>query len=250
MPEQVSIITPSYNSARFIAETIQSAQRQTFGDWKMYIVDDASTDASCEIAGQFARDDNRITLIPLRENAGPAVCRNTAISAANGRYIAFLDSDDLWLPEKLERQLELMQRRNAVFSYTAYRKMDEDGRKLRGLVQVPEQTDYRRLLRTCVIGCLTAIYDVDRIGKMYMPLMRKRQDYGLWLQILRQGHIAYGLNECLAHYRVRGESISSNKMLAARYQWQIYREVEHLPLWTTMLCFASYAWFGLRKHMI
>lgn len=250
MSELVSIVTPSYNSRRFIEGTIASVRAQTFTDWKMYIIDDASTDDTVDFVEQLAEAEPRIELIRLRTNSGPAVCRNTAIEAARGRYIAFLDSDDLWLPEKLERQIAFMQERQTALSYTAYRKMEEDGIQLRGVVHVPDSADYSRLLMTNVIGCLTAIYDCQQTGKMYMPLIPKRQDYGLWLSILKRGHTAHGLDECLAFYRLRRESVSRNKMLAAQYQWRIYREVEQLPLWTTMCCFAAYAWFGLRKHMI
>jgi len=236
----VSIITPAHNSAQFISETIQSVLNQSISDWEMIIVDDYSTDNSVEIIQAFVEQDSRIKLIQLSENSGAAVARNTAIEAAQGRYIAFLDSDDLWLPDKLEKQLAFMQAHNYPFTYAAYDKIDENGQVF-GHIGVPDKVTYSDLLKTCSIGCLTAMYDTQYLGKVYMPLIRKRQDFGLWLKLLKKTDYAYGINETLAQYRVRTDSISANKANAAKFTWRLYREVEGLNLMKASYYFSHYA---------
>lgn len=241
-----SIITPSHNCAPFISETICSVLNQSFSDWEMIVVDDCSTDESVEVIQSFVEQDSRIRLIQLSKNTGAAVARNTAIEAANGRYIAFLDSDDLWLPNKLETQLQFMQDKDIAFSYSAYEKVDEQGQPL-GLMGVPDKVNYDQLLKCCVIGCLTAIYDTHKLGKVYMPLIRKRQDFGLWLRLLSKVDYAYGIQQPLAQYRVRSGSISSKKSNAAAYTWRLYREVEQLNLLKASYYFSHYAVRGVLR---
>ncbi|SFR49320.1 glycosyltransferase family 2 protein [Thiomicrospira sp. ALE5] len=242
----VSIITPSHNSVQFISVTIQSVLDQSFSDWELIIVDDCSTDNSVEVIQSFVEQDSRIKLIRLSENSGAAVARNTAIEAAQGRYIAFLDSDDLWLPDKLEKQLAFMQANDYPFSYAAYDKIDENGQVF-GHIGVPDRVCYSDLLKTCSIGCLTAIYDTQYFGKVSMPLIRKRQDLGLWLKLLKKTDYAYGLNQTLAQYRVRTDSISANKANAAKFTWRLYREVEGLNLIKASYYFSHYAVRGLLR---
>lgn len=243
----VSIITPTYNSADFVRETIESVLAQTFQDWEMLIVDDGSTDETLGIVDALARTDARLKVTRLSENAGPAVARNTGIDLASGRYIAFIDADDLWLPTKLERQLEFMRERDSPFSYTAYDKIDEAGRRI-GERRVPASITYNRLLANNVIGCLTAMYDTERCGKVRMPLIRKRQDLGLWLSLLRSVGRADGMLETLALYRVRSGSVSANKLVAARYTWNLFREVEKIPLPKASFYFIRYAIGGLLRR--
>lgn len=243
---KLSIITPSHNSDQFIFQTIQSVLSQSFSDWEMIIVDDCSADNSVEVIQSFVEQDSRIKLIRLSKNSGAAVARNTAIEAAQGRYIAFLDSDDLWLPHKLETQLQFMQDKDIAFSYSAYEKIDEQGQPL-GLMGVPEKVNYDQLLKCCVIGCLTAIYDTHKLGKVYMPLIRKRQDFGLWLRLLKKVEYAYGIQQPLAQYRVRSGSISSKKSNAAAYTWRLYREVEQLNLIKASYYFSHYAVRGVLR---
>jgi glycosyltransferase involved in cell wall biosynthesis len=243
---KVSIITPSHNCSAFISETIQSVLNQSFSDWEMIIVDDCSTDNSVEVIQSFVELDSRIKLIQLSENSGAAVARNRAIEAAQGRYIAFLDSDDLWLPYKLEKQLAFMQSNDYPFSYAAYDKIDENGQVF-GHIGVPEKVCYSDLLKMCSIGCLTAMYDTAYFGKVYMPLIRKRQDLGLWLRLLKRTDYAYGLNETLAQYRVRTDSISANKANAAKFTWRLYRDVEGLNLFKASYYFSHYAVRGLLR---
>lgn len=242
----ISIITPSYNSAGFILNTIRSVIDQTVSNWELIIVDDCSTDNSIEVIEGFVDKDPRIKLIQLTENSGAAVARNKGIEAAKGRYIAFLDSDDVWSPDKLEKQLAFMQANDYPFTFAAYDKVDEAG-KVFGHVGVPDKVTYSDLLKSCSIGCLTAMYDTEFFGKVYMPLIRKRQDLGLWLKLLKKTKYAYGLNETLGFYKVRKDSISANKKSAALYQWRIYRDIEHLSLIKSFYYFAHYAIRGLLK---
>lgn len=230
MDDLVSIITPLYNSEEFIEETINSVLNQTYKNWEMLIVDDCSIDNSLRIVKQFAADDSRIKLIQLETNSGAAIARNKAIEEAQGRYIAFLDSDDLWHSQKLEKQIEFMQENNYAFTFTKYQQMTEDGNLIDRFIEVPDEITYEKALYTNPVGCLTVIYDVKKLGKLYMPLIRKRQDYGLWLKILKKIECGYGLNENLAYYRVRNNSVSSNKLNLIKYQWELYREVEKLSL--------------------
>jgi hypothetical protein len=249
----VSAIIPAHNAERFIAATLRSALAQTYPRLEVIVIDDGSRDATAAIAGRIAAQDRRVRLIRLRTNAGAARARNAGIEAATGRYIAFLDSDDLWLPEKTARQLALFEATQAIVCYTAYRTMDEDGRLGSRIIPVPASVTHAQLLHTNVIPTSAAIYDTRKVGKVYMPDLRKRQDYGLWLKILkaadpRQGPAAVGIQEPLMVWRRRAGSVSSNKLSAARYQWRVYRELEHMPLWRSLYCFAHYAFHGLVKH--
>lgn len=242
----VSVITAAFNSASSIGDSIKSVQAQTYKDWEMFIVDDDSEDNTCQIVEQFAKSDSRIRLIRHQQNTGPAKSRNTGIEAAGGRYIAFLDSDDLWLPDKLESQTAFMGKHECALSCTAYKKIDENGNIVGSTVGVPDRTDYQKLLFTNVIGNLTAMYDVRKLGKVYLPVVA-HEDYALWLKILKMGYEAYGLNECLALYRIRSNSVSGNKIKAASYQWKIYRELEKLSLHKSISCFVRYAYYGYMK---
>lgn len=242
----VSIVMPSYNTARFLRATVESVLAQTFDDWELLAADDQSTDESLEILHQYRSRDPRIRVLALDGHHGPAGARNAAISAARRPYIAFIDSDDIWLPRKLERHVAFMQEEGSALSFTAYRKIDEDDAP-GGLVSVPRTVDYDALLYSNCIGCSTAIYDTARLGKVFFPDIPRRQDHGLWLKILRKGVRAHGLNDPLTLYRVRKKSVSSNKLVAAAYQWQLYRRVEGLSLGSALLHFAGYAYKGARK---
>lgn len=243
----VSVITPIYNSADYLADTIESVQLQSFEAWELILVDDCSTDGSLALAQKYGQQDSRIRLICLEQNSGAAVARNTAIAAARGRYIAFLDSDDMWLEHKLAVQLDFMQRHDYAFSYAAYARLDQQGSELDHVV-VPDRLAYHDLLKVNSIGCLTAVYDSAKLGKVYMPLIRKRQDWGLWLAILRREPYAYGVQQILGRYRMRQGSISASKKSAALYTWRLYREVEKLSLPRAVYYFAHYAAYGLLRN--
>ncbi|MED3646437.1 glycosyltransferase family 2 protein [Halalkalibacterium halodurans] len=245
----VSIITPCYNAEMFIRDTIESVLNQTFSNWEMVIVDDGSTDRTVQIVESYASQDERIRLIQLEKNSGPAVSRNTAIQHARGRYLAFLDSDDQWLPEKLERQLEFMQKRNVAFSFTSYKTMTEDGSETGKVVNVPENVDYHELLKQNVIGCLTVMLDQEKTGHVQMVNMRSRQDYALWLHLCKRGFIAYGLQDVLAKYRVVHNSVSHNKWKMAKQNWRLYRENEKLSFVKSGWYFMHYVWRSLKKYL-
>jgi glycosyltransferase involved in cell wall biosynthesis len=220
----VSIITPSYNCAQFVAETIEAILAQSYTNWELLITDDCSSDNSCEIIQRYADNDPRIKLLRLEKNSGAGVARNNSISAANGRFIAFCDSDDRWTSNKLERQLSFMVDNNYGLTYTSYVATDEQGKQC-GYVKCPKKITYRKVLQSNGIGCLTAIYDAEKIGKFYMPLIRKRQDWCLWIDIIKHIGAAHGLQEPLALYRKRAGSISSNKLNLLRYNYAVYKDV-------------------------
>lgn len=222
--ELISIITPSYNCANFIAETIKSIQNQTYTNWELLITDDCSTDNSRDIIQQFADSDPRIKLFCLETNSGAGIARNNSIREANGQYIAFCDSDDRWFPEKLEKQLKFMKEKDCALSYTSYLTCNEDG-LLNGIVVCRNHESLSSLSKDDKIGCLTVIYDTAKVGKVYMPSLRKRQDWAMKLKILQICKDAYGLKEPLAYYRLRNDSISRNKKSLIKYNIAVYKEV-------------------------
>lgn len=238
---KVSIITPAYNAERFIRETIDSVLKQTYSDWEMLIVDDCSTDQTVSIVKEYEQLDDRIRLIQLEKNSGSAVARNTAMDNATGKYLAFLDSDDVWLPEKLEKQLQFMQDKDVAFSYTKYVRMLENGTRTRSISKAPATVTYDQLMKRCVIGCLTVMLDREKIGELRMVNIRTRQDYAFWLTILRKGYLAYGLPEVLAEYRLVKDSISSNKIEAAKRNWYVFRQIEKQSLLKSLWYFSNYA---------
>lgn len=238
---KVTVVTPAYNAERFIDQTIESVLDQTYPNWEMVIVDDSSTDRTVEIIKEYTEKDARIKLIELEENSGSAVARNTAMDHATGKYLAFLDSDDLWLPEKLEKQVAFMEKKDIAFSFTKYRQMLEDGTSTNATTDAPDTVGYDRLMKHCVIGCLTVMLDKEKIGSERMVNIRTRQDYAFWLTLTRKGFLAYGLPEVLANYRLVENSISSNKFKAAKQNWYVYRHIEKQSLWKSIWYFSNYA---------
>ncbi|WP_128926870.1 glycosyltransferase family 2 protein [Bradyrhizobium guangxiense] len=245
----VSIITPSWNVERFIEETVASVQAQTFGDWELLIADDCSTDRTPAIVAEIGARDPRVKLIRMPKNGGPALARQAAIDKAEGRYLAFLDSDDLWLPTKLEHQLAFARDKRAALSYTAFRRIDEANTMAGRLIEVPAELSYDQLLKNTSIATLTALVDREISGPVAMT-NEGYDDFCLWLSILRRGHIAHGLNEDLARYRVRGSSVSSRPVRSAKWVWNIYRNIEQLPLLKSAWCFGHWgarAWLKRRE---
>lgn len=226
----VSVITACYNSEKYISETLNSVLNQTHQNWELLLVDDCSKDNTIPIIKEFQKTDKRIKLFQLDVNSGAAIARNTAIKDANGEFIAFLDGDDKWLPKKLELQLEFMISNNYNLTHTAYELIDNNGVKLNKTIVPAKTLNYNDMLYSNKIGCLTAIYNQSKLGKIYMPLLRKRQDYGLWLKILKTGEKAYGLPEVLSQYRNTENSISNNKLNLIKWNWKLYREVENLSV--------------------
>lgn len=220
----VSIITPSYNCSRYIEETINSIQAQTYDNWELLITDDCSSDNSCAVIEGYARKDPRIKLLKLDENSGAGVARNKSIEEAKGRFIAFCDSDDRWYPDKLEKQLKFMVEKDCAISHTSYMTCDEKD-KITGIVVCRKKETLKSMCKDDKMGFLTVIYDTDKVGKVFMPLMRKRQDWGLKLKILKLCKEAYGMKEPLAYYRQHQGSISSNKRSLIKYNIAVYKEV-------------------------
>ncbi|MFC3880865.1 glycosyltransferase family 2 protein [Algoriphagus namhaensis] len=241
----VSIITPVHNAVLHIEETIESILKQTYENWELILIDDKSSDNGIDILRDYEGKDPRIKVLRNNNNQGAALTRNRGIKAAQGRFIAFLDSDDLWLPEKLEKQLDFMLQNGHAFTYTSYIKFRDQEDV--GVMKVPKKVNHRDLLKTCSIGCLTAMYDTEQLGKVYMPIISRRQDFALWLQILKIIPFAYGIQEPLAKYRLRSDSISGNKFKAAGYQWRVYREFEHLNVVEAGYYFLHYSFFGVIK---
>ncbi|MEO1199723.1 MAG: glycosyltransferase family 2 protein [Pseudomonadota bacterium] len=239
-PPLISVVMPVFNKRNSVRRSVASVRQQSEADWELLLIDDGSTDGADALLRDLASEDNRITLLGWPDNRGAAAARNAGIQAAKGRYIAFLDADDAWLPEKLAIQREHMERIGAGFVFSGYRRLDPSGRPL-GDVQVPTRITYRDLLKRNVVGCLTAVYDTEVHGKVEMPDVRRRQDYGLWLRLLRDGGEAHGIDQVLAEYTVGGSSLSSNKMVAAQATWRILRDQEGLALPQAAWCFAHYA---------
>lgn len=226
----VSIITPTFNSELFIEDTFNSIKSQTYSNWEWIVVDDFSSDGTCKKIENLMLLDKRIKLFQNDTNMGAAVSRNKAIEKASGRFIAFLDSDDLWSSFKLEKQVMFMLEKNISFSYSAYGMITESGMDCKKTFNPPDRLDYMSMLKENQIGCLTAIYDQQVLGKCYMPLIRKRQDYGLWLSVLRKIPFAYKVPGVLAFYRIRNESVSSSKINLLKFNYKLFREFEKLSV--------------------
>lgn len=230
MSELISIITPTYNCERFIGETIESVLKQTYKNWEMIIVDDCSTDNTYEVVKKYADNDSRIKYYLLEENSGAAVARTKAMQLATGDYMAFLDSDDLWISNKLECQLKFMKENNYNFTCTEYEQIDENGKSLNKVIKVKNKTNYNGVLLSCPVGNSTVMYNVSKMGKFQVPNIRKRNDDALWLQMLKKEEYIYGLDNILMEYRIRTNSISSNKLDLVKYHWYLYRNIEHLSI--------------------
>lgn len=245
----VSIITPVYNAEKFIRETIESVQNQTYTNWEMLLINDCSTDSSAEIIKEKAAEDSRIKYIELDKNSGAAITRNTGISKAQGRYIAFLDSDDIWKSDKLDKQLALIKEKDIGFCFTSYRYVMQDGVPTNKVARAPEKIDYNGLLKNTIIGCSTVLIDREVMGDFRMTNVRRGQDTATWLQLLKRTEYAYGIYEDLVWYRVVDGSLSHNKWNAIKRTWNTYRNVEHLSLPKAMYVFVFYAYNALRKRI-
>lgn len=229
----VSIVCPTYNSQDFIEETIKSTINQSYKNWELIIVDDCSNDATAALVKKYLPD-SRIQLHRLNINSGPANARNMATRLAKGQYIAFLDSDDVWKQRKLEDQIGFMQRECREFSYTQFELIDEQSKSIGRSQKLPYQIDYEKLLKHCLIQNSTVIYDIRSIGKIMSPSIRRRQDFALFLKILKKIDSAYlaltedGRPQTTMQYRIRRESVSSKKLKNIRFQWEVYKDIENL----------------------
>lgn len=244
----VSIITPAFNCEKYIAQTIESVIQQTYTNWEMIIVNDHSTDNTANIIKEYQQRDSRIKLIDLRENAGAAVARNTAMDSAKGRYIAFLDSDDLWKSNKLKRQIDFMLKNKYGFTFTGYQYLNDDINTREKVFKIPSVLNYSKALKNTVIGCLTVVIDRSVIGDFRMPLVRRGQDNLTWLMLLEKGHQAYGLDENLAEYRRVTGSLSNNKIKSLKRQWTNYRKVIKLPYHKCVYYYIFYIVNNIKKY--
>ena len=245
----VSIITPCYNSAEYITQTIESVLVQTYRSWEMIIVDDCSTDDSVQIISAYQKKDSRIRLYQIKTPSGsPMEPRNLGIGMASGQYIAFLDSDDVWLPNKLKNQIKLFNEKSISLVYSNYEKISETGIRSNRIIRAPSSVTYMELLKSNCIGCLTAVYDVSKVGKVYFEKFR-HEDYVLWLTILRTGCIAKNTNTVEALYRIKKESISANKFAVLKWQWNIYRNFLKLSFFHSAFYFCFYVIRAFSKYL-
>jgi glycosyltransferase involved in cell wall biosynthesis len=231
----ISVITPCYNSAPFIAQTIESVLAQTYQNWEMIIIDDCSTDGSYETVLEYAEKDRRIKVYRLEHNSGAAVCLNKAIELSQGQYIAFLDSDDLWFPQKLEKLLRFMQEHDCDFSFTEYEHIDEDSKEIGCKSKVIKKLTYKKMLLHCFTGCLTVMYMQDISNKIYGPYLKNTEDWALFLKILKCTRKALGYDECLAKYRIRKNSLSRNKFKKISSYFEMMMKYEHKNILSTCI---------------
>ena len=248
MSALVSIITPSFNSAKFIAETIQSVQHQTHQNWEMIIVDDGSFDETEHIVRSIIEKDKRIQFYKLTQNSGPAVARNTGIEKASGKYMTFIDADDIWFPTFIENSITTIDETGIPFVFSSYKRANEQLEFVYSDFIVPNKVSYSDILKSNSISCLTAFVEIQKLGKKYMPLIRKRQDMGLWLNYLKVIPFAHGIQETQAIYRIRENSLSRKKSDLIKYQWQFYREVEKLNVFESAYYMLHWMYRGFLKY--
>lgn len=244
---KVSIIVPLYNTKNLLAETIESVLSQTYTNWEMIIVDDCSTDGSYEYAMTFSEKEQRIKVFQLSCNSGPGEARKYGYEKAEGEIIAFLDSDDLWMPVKLERQITFMADHQYEFTCTDYEQINEKGSCIGRTIYCKEQADYRSVLRTCPVGSSTVMITSDLLGKVDMPTIRKSNDYSLWLRILKIYPYVYGIQETLMLYRIRPQSISYNKFKKVKYSWRVFREYEGFSVMFSLFLILEWAFIKIMK---
>lgn len=251
----VSVIMPAYNCGEFIAQSVESVLAQSLKDWELLIVDDCSTDNTYEVLSPYLEQDVRIRYTRLEEKGGAQMARTRALSQARGKYVAFLDSDDLWDPSKLEKQAAYMEADGKAFSATAYGRIDREGKSKGVAFYPPERTDYKKMLRCSnPIGNSTVMYDREQLGEYTVPNIQKRNDFAMWLQILKNCDCCYGMPEVLSFYRVRDGSISTtNKLSLVKYHWRLYREIEGFGFLKSAWYVLCWAWvkgtgFGIDKR--
>ena len=244
----VSIIMPAHDTAEYIRAAIESVIDQTYSNWELLIVDDASTDDTVKLVERYVRSDSRVRLFRFSENKGPAAARNLAIQKAEGDLIAFLDGDDYYYRDFLERIVGFMDTTGAAVAYASYDRVRDNGRPMRPF-RVPPEVTYEQILYSCPISCLTGVYNARKCGKVFMDSIG-REDYSLWLKLLRDKvGVAYGIEEPLAMYRLRRNSNSRNKIRMAVEQWKVYRDYLSFSLPRTLRTFVVYVIRGILKYL-
>lgn len=253
MEEKVSVIVPNYNCENFIEETVNSVINQTYKNWELLIVDDCSTDGSVEVIKKLQAADGRIKLFINEKNSGAAASRNKALKEASGKWIAFLDSDDLWLPDKLEKQIAFMEENGYKFSYTAYEHIDENSNSLNVRVTGPKVLSKRKMFRYCYPGCLTVMYDSSDVGAVQIPdeIANGENDYAIWLKVCK-AYKCYYLNEILSLYRVRNSSLShkSKKTKLMKNHYRLFRISEGRSSVGAFFCLLRNLFYGFWKKVI
>ena len=244
----VSVVMPAYNAAEYIEAAVTSVQRQSFTNWELIVVDDCSSDETCPFVERLARQDPRIRLYHNAQNQGTAYSRNHGLEQCRGDYVALLDSDDIWHPEKLEKQLALIQKEGADLVYTSYAIVDEHGQKRCNDFLVPSQTDFSALLKENVIGCSTVLMTHKVTEQFLFDNTYYHEDYVLWLQMLRSGKRAVGVTDVLVDYRYHSGSRASNKLSSAKRRWTIYRSYLGLSRMKSIRYLMHYGISGLRKY--
>lgn len=245
---RVSVITPIYNAEKYIAKTLESVFTQTYKDIEIVLVDDCSKDKSAEIIAKFKDFHPEIIYFLQPKNMGAGAARNKALELASGQYVAFLDSDDLWLPKKTEKQIKLMKEKKSPFSYAAIEMIDEEGKTIKGKRNLKEICDYKYLLHNTIIATSSVIIDRTMLGDFRMPLRRGGQDYATWLSLLRNGAIAYGINETLVRYRVGSNSLSSNKFKSVKQVWEIQTQDEKINKVAATFHVGCFAFNAIKKY--
>lgn len=247
----ISIVTPVYNAELFLTDTVATVQAQTYQNWELILVDDCSTDESPSIIQKIAKKDKRIRLVSMSKNGGAAIARNKGIDEAKGRYLAFLDADDIWESTKLQKQLSFMQENNHPFTFTSYEFADENGKANGKVVNVPKSITYNQSLKNHIIWTSTVMIDLEKVAKdvAHMPNVRRGQDTATWWKILRTVGKGYGLQEVLSYYRRTNASLSSNKFKAMKRTWYLFSKVEKLGLPKSIYNFCWYGYNAVRKRI-
>ena len=249
MPK-VSIITPAYNAAEFLPETIESVLKQTFSDWEMIIIDDCSEDNTFEIATNYSVKDSRIKVIKNEVNSGVAATRNHGLDVASGDYIAFVDSDDMWLPEKLKKQIQFMEENGYALTYTKYQVFITETKEKGKIIKAPKKMTAKKILGNTAIGCLTVMVNKKIVGDFRMPLLKHTEDNCTWQEILSRGFLAFGLQEVLSLYRISRNSLTSKKSSAAKQQWETYRSFYRFSVVKSLYYFIQYAFNAVIKRIL
>ena len=237
---KISIILPMYNAMSTLTDTIESVKAQTYNNWELIIVDDCSKDNSKKYAEQYANIDQRIKLFHMQKNSGPGAATRLGFEKATGGLVAFIDADDLWVPDKLEKQIAFMIDNDYEFVCSDYCWVDKDGISLNKVIKCKDIADYKKVLRTCPIGSSTVVLTSEQLRKVSIPIIRKNNDYALWLQLLRDGTKVYGMHEILMQYRIISSSNSFNKKKMIKYFWEVYRKYEGFSITKSAILLGQY----------
>ena len=245
----VSVIMPIYNAEKYLADTLNSIFSQDYKDIEIVLVDDCSKDNSANIIMEYQKEHPQIVYYLQEKNMGAGAARNKALELAKGQYVAFLDSDDIWLPDKINRQIELMKKTDSPFSYTAIEMMDEKGETIKSKRKIKETCDYKYLLHNTIIATSSVVIDRTVLGDFRMPLRRGGQDYATWLMLLRGGAVARGINETLVRYRVASGSLSSNKFKSIKQVWEIQTQDEKINKFSAFFHVMCFGFNALKKYL-